>query len=215
MTDRPEHQVEPAEAGDPTDSDIGVRSPGQVESVEDVSDVDEPDEPDASDDGWSSAPLPVPSSLPEGAVQVDRPAPKGDRGRLTSARSKARKAAVELLFEAEQRGMNAGTLLDDRVAHPTTQVPLRGYTVDAVRGVVDHWAEIDETIATYSRGWRLERMPAVDRAVLRVGTWEIRYNADVPAGVAVSEAVVLATVLSTDDSPSFVNGLLSRIAEMH
>nr|WP_040161200.1 transcription antitermination factor NusB [Mobilicoccus massiliensis] len=132
---------------------------------------------------------------------------------MTSARSKARKAAVELLFEAEQRGMNAGDLLADRLATPTTQVPLRDYTVAAVRGVVEHWAEIDETIQTYSRGWRLERMPAVDRAILRVGTWEILHNPDVPGGVAVSEGVVLATVLSTDDSPGFVNGLLSRIAE--
>lgn len=189
MVDPAEHSTRPAAGDDAPDADF--------------------DEPS----GWSSAPLPVPSSLPEGAVLDDRPPRRADRGRLTSARSKARKAAVELLFEAEQRGMNAGDLLVDRLATPTTQVPLRDYTVAAVRGVVEHWAEIDETIQTYSRGWRLERMPAVDRAILRVGTWEILHNPDVPGGVAVSEGVVLATVLSTDDSPGFVNGLLSRIAE--
>lgn len=167
----------------------------------------------AREEGWSSAPLPVPSHLPEGAVLDDRPARRTDRGLLTSSRSKARKAAVELLFEAEARGMNAGELLRQRLAAPTTQVPLRDYTAAVVSGVVEHWAEIDDTIAMYSRGWRLERMPAVDRAILRIGTWEILHNDDVPAGVAVSEAVVLAQVLSTDDSPTFVNGLLSRIAE--
>ncbi|WP_312720459.1 transcription antitermination factor NusB [Mobilicoccus sp.] len=169
----------------------------------------EPDE----DEEWSSGPLPVPSSLPEGAVLSEETPRRGERGRLTSARSKARKAAVELLYEAEQRGMNAGTLLDERVARPTTQTPLREYTVECVRGVVEHWVEIGETLETYSRGWRLSRMPAVDRAILRVGTWEILHNDDVPGGVAVSEAVVIAQVLSTDDSPSFVNGLLSRIEE--
>ena len=165
------------------------------------------------DEGWTSGPLPVPSSLPEGAVLAEDRPRRPERGRLTSARSKARKAAVELLYEAEQRGLNAGTLLEERVARPTTQTPLREYTIECVRGVVAHWAEIDETLETYSRGWRLTRMPAVDRAILRVGTWEIRHNEDVPGGVAVSEAVVLAQVLSTDDSPSFVNGLLSRIEE--
>ncbi|GAB49591.1 transcription antitermination factor NusB [Mobilicoccus pelagius] len=192
-----------------------VESPESAH-VDDALDDAQDDERDdvSEDEGWSSAPLPVPSSLPEGAVLSDRRPRRHDRGRLTSARSKARKAAVELLYEAEQRGMNAGTLLEERLARPTTQTPLRDYTVACVKGVVDHWAEIDETLETYSRGWRLSRMPAVDRAILRVGTWEILHNDDVPGGVAVSEAVVIAQVLSTDDSPSFVNGLLSRVVEV-
>ncbi|MDO5629742.1 MAG: transcription antitermination factor NusB [Mobilicoccus sp.] len=132
---------------------------------------------------------------------------------LTSSRSKARKAAVELLFEAEQRGMNAGDLLASRLEAPTTQTPLREYTVEVVRGVVANWADIGDTISTYSRGWRLERMPAVDRAILRVGVWEIVHHDDVPAAVAVSEAVTIAGVLSTDDSPAFVGGLLTRIGD--
>ena len=110
--------------------------------------------------------------------------------------------------------MNASTLLESRLENPTTQTPLREYTVTVMRGVVSNWAEIDDTISTYSRGWRLDRMPAVDRAILRVGTWEILYNTDVPGAVAVSEAVVLATVLSTDESPNFINGLLSRIVDV-
>nr|WP_051988764.1 transcription antitermination factor NusB [Kineosphaera limosa] len=133
---------------------------------------------------------------------------------MTSTRSKARRAAVDLLFEADQRGLNAGDLLDQRVATPAGQSPLREYTVRLVRGVVENWNGINEVLATYSRGWPLERMPAVDRAILRVGAWELEYNDDVPAGVAISESVELAKALSTDDSPTFVNGLLSRIAQV-
>lgn len=205
------HPLEHEAAGLPAASGAAAGT-GADESATDAS--TEFDDGDDREVGWSSGELPVPSTLPEGAVLDDRPPRRSDRGRLTSARSKARKAAVELLFEAEQRGMNAGTLLSDRLARPTTQVPLRDYTVAAVRGVVEHWAEIDDVISTYSRSWRIERMPAVDRAILRVGTWEILYNPDVPGPVGVAEAVVLAQVLSTDDSPGFVNGLLSRVVDV-
>lgn len=168
------------------------------------------------DAGWGEdhAQLPLPAGVPQDAVRADRPAPRAGRGLLTSARSKARRAAVDLLFEAEQRNTNAGLLVQQRIATPTTQTPLRPYTIDIVQGVVASWATIDETIATYSRGWQIARMPAVDRAILRVGTWEIIYNDDVPPAVAVSEAATIAKVLSTDESPPFVNGLLSRIAEI-
>jgi N utilization substance protein B len=131
-----------------------------------------------------------------------------------SARSKARKRALDLLFEAEQRGVNADLLLTERMARPATQHALNDYTVEIVRGVVAKWVEIDELLATYSQGWTVDRMPAVDRAILRIGAWEVVFSDAVPDGVAISEAVALATSLSTDDSPTFVNGLLARLAEV-
>jgi N utilization substance protein B len=131
-----------------------------------------------------------------------------------AARTKARKRALELLFEAEQRGVNVGSLLEERVAVPTTQHPLPEYAVELVRGVLDHWAAINEVLTTYSQGWSLERMPSVDRAAMRLASWEIVWNDEVPDSVAISEAVSLVQDLSTDDSPRFVNGLLARVAEV-
>jgi N utilization substance protein B len=131
-----------------------------------------------------------------------------------SARSKARKRALDLLFEAEQRGMNADTLLSERIAKPATQHFLNDYTVEIVRGVVTKWVQIDELLATYSQGWTVERMPAVDRAILRIGAWEVVFSDAVPDAVAISEAVALAKSLSTEDSPTFVNGLLARLSEV-
>lgn len=131
-----------------------------------------------------------------------------------AARTKARKRALDLLFEAEQRGVNAGDLLRERIARPVTEAPLAEFTADLVSGVVEHWAAVDELLSTYSQGWTLDRMPAVDRAILRLGAYEVVYAADVPDGVAISEWVALATQLSTDESPKFVNGLLARLAEV-
>ncbi|MDO5739484.1 MAG: transcription antitermination factor NusB [Ornithinimicrobium sp.] len=131
-----------------------------------------------------------------------------------AARTKARKRALELLFEAEQRGVNVGSLLEERIAVPTTQHPLPAYAVELVRGVLEHWSAINETLTTYSQGWSLERMAAVDRAALRIGTWEIVWNDDVPDVVAISEAVSLVQAMSTDDSPKFVNGLLARVVDI-
>lgn len=131
-----------------------------------------------------------------------------------SARSKARKRALDILFEADQRGLNADTLLAQRIAKPATQHALHDYTVEIVQGVVARWVEINELLATYSQGWTIDRMPAVDRAILRIGAWEVVYSELVPDVVAISEAVALATTLSTDDSPTFVNGLLARLAEV-
>ncbi len=131
-----------------------------------------------------------------------------------SARSKARKRALDILFEAEQRGVNAETLLEERIAKPTTEHPLGDYTVEIVRGVIARWIQINELLATYSQGWAVERMPAVDRAILRIGAWEVVYSEAVPDGIAIFEAVTLATSLSTDDSPTFVNGLLARLSEV-
>lgn len=131
-----------------------------------------------------------------------------------AARTKARKRALELLFEAEARGLNVGQLLADRVAAPTTQHPLPDYTVTLVEGVLERWSAINEVLETYSQGWSLERMPAVDRAALRVGTWEIVWNDEVPDEVAISEALGLVQGMSTDESPKFVNGLLARVSDI-
>ena len=131
-----------------------------------------------------------------------------------SARSKARKRALDVLFEAEQRGLNVETLLAERLAHPGTEAPLNEYSVELVQGVVRKWSSINELLSTYSQGWTVERMPAVDRAILRIGAYEVLYAEDVPDAVAISEAVELARTLSTDESPKFVNGLLNRLSEV-
>lgn len=129
-----------------------------------------------------------------------------------SARSKARKRALDVLFEADLRGTSP---IDGLVAFESrADFEVNPYTGDLVRGVVDNNARIDELLETYSSGWSLARMPSVDRNVLRMGTWEIVWSEDVPDGVAISEAVELASELSTDDSGRFVNGLLSKIAEI-
>lgn len=136
-----------------------------------------------------------------------------DTSARRGSRSKARKKALDLLFEAEQRGINARELVDARVEVPTTQTPLPDYTVRIVRGVVEHWAAINDALQTYSTSdWPPERMPAVDRALLRAATWELVWADDVDAPVVISEAVKLAAELSTDSSPKFVNGLLDKIA---
>ncbi|MGG5259800.1 transcription antitermination factor NusB [Phycicoccus avicenniae] len=131
-----------------------------------------------------------------------------------AARTKARKRALDLLFEAEQRGLDPADLLRERLARPVTEHALAELTADLVAGVSEHRAQIDELITTYAQGWTLKRMPAVDRAVLRLGAYEVLYSPDVPEAVAISEWVALATELSTDDSPRFVNGLLGRLAEV-
>ncbi len=129
------------------------------------------------------------------------------------ARTKSRRRAIDLLFEAEQRQVNATELLKERLATPVTDAPLNEFTANLVTGVVDNWSQINDLLATYSQGWSVERMPAVDRAILRVGAFEVLFG-EVPEGVAIAEAVAIATELSTDDSPKFVNGLLARLAEV-
>jgi len=127
------------------------------------------------------------------------------------ARTKARKRALDVLFEAEQRGLDVRELLAKRVVEPGTEASLPQYAVDIVEGVLAHSERIDELLATHAHGWTVARMPAVDRALLRLATWEILWNDEVPDAVAVDEAVSLARELSTDDSPAFVNGLLGRL----
>ena len=126
-----------------------------------------------------------------------------------AARSKARKRALDILFECEVRGLPLGATLDERVI--AAEPPVNEYTVDLIRGVRDHQARIDELVETYAQGWSLERMPAVDRNALRIGVFEIMYVAGVPDAVAVTEAMNLVRDLSTDDSPGFVNGVLGNI----
>ncbi|HSJ60732.1 MAG TPA: transcription antitermination factor NusB [Jiangellaceae bacterium] len=129
-----------------------------------------------------------------------------------AARSKARKRALDILFEAEMQGMQLSATLARRLA--SADPPLNEYTVTLVEGIIAHRERIDELLSTYAVGWTLDRMPAVDRNVLRIGVFEIVYRDDVPDAVAISEAVNLVQDLSTDDSPGFVNGLLGRIAEV-
>ncbi|MEZ2371497.1 MULTISPECIES: transcription antitermination factor NusB [Arthrobacter] len=129
-----------------------------------------------------------------------------------SARGKARNRALDILFEAEQRQVTPFSVIKERREH-TDQI-INPYTVEVVEGVVSLQETIDEFLTTYAQGWTLERMPNVDRIILRIGTWELLYNEDVPDSVAVSEAVSLAKTLSTDDSPAFINGLLGRLKEL-
>ena len=126
-----------------------------------------------------------------------------------AARSKARKRALDILFECEVRGLPLGETLDERVI--AGEPPVNEYTVTLIRGVAEHHARLDELITTYARDWTLERMPAVDRNVLRLGVLELLYVDEVPDAVAVSEAMALVTDLSTDESPAFVNGVLGAI----
>jgi N utilization substance protein B len=132
-----------------------------------------------------------------------------------SARTKARKRALDVLYGADVRQESVADALD-RESRRALDEPQRlsswEYAREIVEGIMQHSTEIDELIETYSQGWSIERMPAVDRAILRIGIWELAHNPEVPPNVAIAEAVEAASVLSTDDSAGFVNGLLGRIA---
>jgi transcription antitermination protein NusB len=127
-----------------------------------------------------------------------------------TARRKARKRALDLLYESDLRGTDPLSTTAERVA--AADPPVSDYAVTLVEGVVRERDRIDETIATYAEGWSLARMPAVDRTLLRLAVYELMWRDEVPDGVAIDEAVELAKALSTDDSPRFVNGVLGRIA---
>jgi transcription antitermination protein NusB len=131
---------------------------------------------------------------------------------MPPARSKARKRALDILFEAELRGVPVLDLLAERTAMASP--PVSEYAAELVRGVSEHTARIDELISEFAQGWTLERMPAVDRNVLRIGLFELLWAPEIPDAVALSEAVSLARDLSTDGSPAFVNGLLAKVAEL-
>ena len=129
-----------------------------------------------------------------------------------SARSKTRKRAVDILFEADLRGADPARTAAERLADGDR--PVQPYTITLVEGVVQHIDRIDELIVTYTDGWSIDRMPGVDRAIIRLAVFELMWCADVPDAVVIDEAVELAKLLSTDDSPKFINGLLGRLAKI-
>ena len=133
-----------------------------------------------------------------------------------SARSKARKRALDVLFEADARGVPALEVLGQTQErrHEEGHAAMNPYVDVLVRGVAAHQEQIDELLSSYSMGWAVDRMPAVDRSILRLGAYEVLWGTDAPEAVAISEAVALAAELSTEESPAFVNGLLGRLLEL-
>ena len=128
-----------------------------------------------------------------------------------SARSKARARAVAVLFEADARGVPLGEVLEERIQHPGAETPLPEYARTVLTGVAAHYVELNNMIETHASR-QLSRMASVDRAIARLGVWEIMYATDVPTAVAVSEAASLAERLSTEESAGYVSGLLGGIA---
>jgi N utilization substance protein B len=170
-----------------------------VEAVEVVGDDAEPDEIGLDDVH------PEDAELTDGADVVDAPVrTSGFDG--VGTRREARERALALLYEAEQRGLAVPADVIDLLP-----VPPEPFAAELVVGVSDHLAELDEVIGRFSVGWTVARMPAIDRALLRMGAFELAHT-DVPVGACISEAVELAKRYSTDDSHTFVNGLLSRLA---
>ncbi|WP_030210196.1 transcription antitermination factor NusB [Streptomyces sp. NRRL S-87] len=134
-----------------------------------------------------------------------------------AARSKARKRAFQILFEADQRDEGVQTVLADWVRHSRSddrQPPVAEYTMQLVEGYAQHVARIDELIATYAVDWDLDRMPVADRNIVRLGAYELIWEDETPDAVCIDEAVQLAKEFSTDDSPAFVNGLLGRFKDL-
>lgn len=132
-----------------------------------------------------------------------------------SARSKARKRALDILFQADVRGDDVAAILAAEARRAANEPAREGswlYAREIVDGVIDNRDEIDEQITTFAKDWSLTRMPAVDRAVLRIGVWEVLFNEKVPAAVAIDEAVELAKEFSTDESGAFVHGVLAKVA---
>ncbi|MGY1607157.1 MULTISPECIES: transcription antitermination factor NusB [unclassified Geodermatophilus] len=128
-----------------------------------------------------------------------------------AARTKARKRAVDVLYAADLRGADAVEMLRERIA--LADPPVSDHTVRLVEGVAAHARRIDELIGQHARGWSLERLPDVDRAILRMAVFELLWADDVPDAVVIDEAVELARALSTDDSPAYVNGVLGAILD--
>jgi N utilization substance protein B len=133
-----------------------------------------------------------------------------------SARSKARKQALDILFEADIRGTNPVEILTSRdvVEEGPDARPIREYTKSLINGVFDNSRKIDELITTYAQGWDMDRLPNVDRNILRLGIFEILWSSEVPDSVAIDESLDLAKTLSTDDSSTYIHGVLGRIASL-
>ncbi|MBC7725572.1 MAG: transcription antitermination factor NusB [Burkholderiaceae bacterium] len=133
-----------------------------------------------------------------------------------SARTKARKRAIDMLYGADLRGTSINDAIGEAATRALTDTGRQdswNYAREIVLGIAEHGDEIDELIETYSQGWTLARMPVVDRAIIRIGIWELLFNDEVPDTVAIAEAVGMASKLSTEDSGKFVNGLLARIGQ--
>jgi transcription antitermination protein NusB len=122
------------------------------------------------------------------------------------SRREARERALALLYEAEAKGETPAEVLDG------LPVEAEPFAIELVTGVGEHLDEVDAVIRAYSKGWSLERMPSIDRQLLRIGVYELLHRPDVPTGAVINEAVALAKSFSTDDSPKFVNGLLAAVA---
>ncbi len=133
-----------------------------------------------------------------------------------SARSKARKQALDILFESDIRGSVALDILVSRdvVEEGPDARPIREYTREIITGVSEHRRKIDELIATYAQGWDMDRLPAVDRSILRIGIYEIIWAQSLPDAVAIDEALTLAKELSTDESAGYIHGVLGKIASI-
>lgn len=129
-----------------------------------------------------------------------------------SARSKARKTALDLLYEADIRKSSAQSLLSQR--QEQVEFLIRDFTKELVTGVEEHRRKIDELIVTYSQGWDMDRMPVIDRNILRLSIYELLWSTEVPAAVAIDEALELAQTLSTEESSKYINGVLSKINEI-
>lgn len=133
-----------------------------------------------------------------------------------SARSKARKQTLDLLYEADIRGASAADLLvlRDVVEEGPDARPIREFTKTLISGVTDNKRKIDELIATYAQGWDMDRLPTVDRNILRLGIYEIVWSSDLDDGIAIDEALTLAKELSTDESAGYIHGVLGRISSI-
>ena len=133
-----------------------------------------------------------------------------------SARSKARKQSLDLLYEGDIRGQAPTDLLAvrDVTEEGPDARPIREYTKELISGIAENRRKIDELISTYAQGWDMDRLPAVDRNILRIGIYEILWCKDLDDAVAIDEALNLAKELSTDDSATFIHGVLGRIASI-
>ncbi|NDZ80288.1 MULTISPECIES: transcription antitermination factor NusB [unclassified Streptomyces] len=134
-----------------------------------------------------------------------------------AARNTARKRAFQILFEADQRAASVQTVLADWIRLARTddrQPPVSEYTMELVEGYAEHADRIDDLIATYAVGWTLDRMPVVDRNIIRLSTYELVWVDGTPDAVVMDEAVQLAKEFSTDESPAFINGLLGRFKDL-
>lgn len=133
-----------------------------------------------------------------------------------SARSKARKQALDILYESDIRSSSAEAILENRAIPedgPDAR-PLRDFTRELVSGVISHKRKIDELITTYAQGWDMDRLAAVDRNILRLGIFEIIWSDDLEDGIAIDEALTLARDISTEESSAFIHGLLGKISSI-